>query len=132
MGEYLTDNALFVDGYLDDNAQRDRKRFRSRIYAHTSRRPDAFIAVAYDAANLMASRVDAISQTGHDARLALAQSLSETREFPGVTGPISLLEGGAVGRKALMLTIDGEEIRARRTEQEEATLRQGRGGGDRN
>ncbi|MEC9072812.1 MAG: hypothetical protein VX938_10550, partial [Myxococcota bacterium] len=92
----------------------------------------AFIAVAYDAANLMASRVEALNQNGHEARLALSTALSETREYSGVTGPISLLEGGAVGRKAIMLTIDGEEIRGRRTEQEEAELRHGRGGRRRN
>lgn len=128
MGEYLTDNALFVDGYLDDGAERDRQRFRSRVYARTSRRPDAFIAVAYDAANLMASRIMSVEQTEHDARIELSGSLARTRGFTGVTGPISLLHG-AVGRAALMLTIDGEDIRARRSEAEESDLRRGRSQG---
>ena len=120
LGEYLTNNVLFVDGYVDGPGPGKRDRFRSRFYAAAShlpvgdRRPTTLDAISYDATQLLARHLEGLDGDDHGARLDLASRIGSAGRFHGVTGTIDLTEGEGPGRSPWILTVDGDEIRARR------------------
>ncbi len=80
----------FVDGY--------RKKFGSV--------PDTFAALGYDAARLLA---DAIKRAGQPASSAIRDALAATKDFPGVTGKISIDEHRNASKPVLVIAIkDGK------------------------
>lgn len=134
-GEHLTDNAVFADVWSpDDEAAQD---LQKRFYARFQRRPSAFQAEVWDAAGLLVAAVGEVgdgasadaTRVGVDVRQAILGELGKPRSKLGVTGVIAVLPDGRGGSKivprAHFLTIQGEEIRARLSEDEERALRSG-------
>lgn len=68
--------------------------------------PDALAAVAYDAAYIVA---DAIERAGVPDRAKLRDALASTKNFPGVTGNISMDENRDAIKPAVVLKIVGKE-----------------------
>ena len=63
---------------------------------------NAFAGLGYDAAKLLA---DAISRAGSDDPEAVRMALSETKDFPGVTGSITYPEGTRIPQKGVTIIL---------------------------
>lgn len=122
-GDHLTDNAVFVDGYAHDPDARAHKRFAHRFLAAYGRKPTGLEAVAYDAATLLSAARKVATSTDHSARKAVLDALMSTRHFSGITGRLSLLEGGRLMTRPKLLTVDFDQIRPRLSEPEERAVR---------
>ena len=70
-------------------------RFRARYRSTYQREPDAFAALAYDAARLLLA---ALTQAASAEPAAIRAALLQTRNFPGVTGTITY-DGSQTPRK---------------------------------
>lgn len=68
--------------------------------------PDALAAVAYDAAYLLA---DAIKRAGAPDRAKIRDALASTKNFPGVTGTISIDKNRNAIKPAVVLQVKGNE-----------------------
>lgn len=116
-GEHLTDNAVFADVYVPDDP--DAQDFARRFFLHASRRPTAFHAEVWDATRLLAETLVGLPAD----RLAIRDAFSRPRAYPGATGPLEVLASGQLRPRAHLLTIDGDLIRRRLSEDEERALR---------
>lgn len=86
----------------DPTVQEFIQRFKARFNGRT---PDAMAALGYDAAKILA---DAIQRAGSTDGPALQATLSQTRDFPGVTGTITLDENRNARKPAVVLQIKGK------------------------
>jgi branched-chain amino acid transport system substrate-binding protein len=68
--------------------------------------PDAIAAVAYDAAYIMS---DAIKRAGDTDRVKLRDALATTKNYPGVTGTISIDKDRNAIKPAVVLKVQGNE-----------------------
>jgi len=134
-GEQLTDNAIFVDAFFADPEDPVAAEFVERFQASYRERPTSVHAEIYDAADILAEvvyrvseetdapSIDAVNPLTHAAREDLLKALKSIEGYRGVTGHISLLSSGVAQKDPNLLTIDLEEIRPRRSEQEEIEIR---------
>ena len=122
-GDYLSDNAVFVDAYFHDPDEPEVDRFAKRYYVRHQRRPQAFHAEAHDAAALVAAAVVAIDGADQRVREGTLARLMATRNHAGATGRTSVLPHGGVARAPWLLTLQSDEIRLRGSEEEERELR---------
>jgi len=79
------------------------RKFRARWDGET---PDSIAALGYDAAKLLA---DALARAGTTESAKLRDAIAATRDFPGVTGKITLDEQRNATKSAVILTVkDGK------------------------
>ena len=79
------------------------KKFRTRWDGET---PDSIAALGYDAAQLL---VDALRRAGTTESAKLRDAIATTRDFPGVTGRITIDEQRNATKSAVILTVkDGK------------------------
>ncbi len=79
------------------------KKFRARWDGET---PDSIAALGYDAARLLA---DALQRAGTTGSAKLRDAIAATRDFPGVTGRITIDEQRNASKSAVILTVkDGK------------------------
>ena len=71
--------------------------------AYDGQTPDATAVLAYDAAMVL---FDAIKRAGTDKPQIIRKALSETRDFPGVVGPITIDENRNAIKPAVILRIE--------------------------
>lgn len=122
--ERLTDNAVFAATFVPSTEDTVVGSFLRSFVARHAVPPTPFQAEVFDTASLLfATRT--ISGAGDRQRLRAA--LGAVRNRVGVTGVWTILPDGRVRRTLPVLTIDGELIRPRRSEEEERELR-GSGG----
>jgi branched-chain amino acid transport system substrate-binding protein len=87
----------------DPEVQAFVKRFKARWGAEN---PDAFAALGYDAARVLA---DAITRAGTTAGPKLRDALAETKRFPGITGVTTIDENRDASKPAAIIAIrDGK------------------------
>ncbi|HQG27868.1 MAG TPA: ABC transporter substrate-binding protein [Candidatus Ozemobacteraceae bacterium] len=67
------------------------------------KRPDSFAAHAYDAVYMMARAIE----RGGTIKVGIRDALAATRDFPGVTGPISFNEYNDDGRPVIFAKVTG-------------------------
>lgn len=67
------------------------------------KRPDSFAAHAYDAVYMMARAIE----RGGTSKVGIRDALAATRDFPGVTGPISFNEYNDDGRPVIFARVTG-------------------------
>lgn len=70
--------------------------------------PDALAALGYDAARLL---VDALKRAGTTDRAKLRDAIAATKDFPGVTGKITLDAKRNARKAALILKVEGDKFR---------------------
>ena len=70
--------------------------------------PDSLAACAYDATKLMC---DAIKRAGNTDRDKIRDAIAETKEFPGVTGNITIDAQRNAVKPAVMLQVMGKEFK---------------------
>lgn len=118
--ERLTDNAVFTAAFVPDGEEPAVDAFLRAFYDRHGVRPTSFQAECYDATALLLETV--AGGLARD-RVGLRVSLGEVRNWLGVTGVWTVLPDGRVRRSVPILTVDGEVIRPRLSEEEEAELR---------
>jgi branched-chain amino acid transport system substrate-binding protein len=70
--------------------------------------PDNFAALGYDAANVV---LDAIKRAGSSDSAAIRDALAATRDFPGVSGNITIDAHRNASKPAVILAIKNQEVR---------------------
>ncbi|HHW14859.1 MAG TPA: ABC transporter substrate-binding protein [Firmicutes bacterium] len=100
--EGLATNAFFVDTDPNPKVQAYVKEFEKRAH----RFPNLHAACAYDSMMLLA---DAIKKAGFD-RKAIRDALAKTKNFQGVTGPITFTKVGDVVRKYKILVVENGQF----------------------
>ncbi len=110
-GELLTraaqyaEGAIFVDAYFPGSQQPGAIQFQNRFQAVYGSSPSSMEAIAYDAANIVAS----IMRGGASSRGEIRDRLRGLREFPGVMGKITY-EDGRLTKRLAILTVKGGKI----------------------
>jgi len=79
------------------------KKFKAKFDGRT---PDAMAALGYDAAKILA---EAIKTAGGTDGPALQKALAQTKDYPGVTGVITIDENRNAKKPAVVLQIKGKE-----------------------
>jgi len=81
------------------------KKFKAK---YSDRTPDAMAALGYDTVKILA---DAIKRAGGTDSSALRNAIAETKDFPGVTGVITLDENRNAKKPAVVLEIKGKSYK---------------------
>jgi branched-chain amino acid transport system substrate-binding protein len=102
-GEAL-DNTYFVSHFSAGEPSERTKTFVDAYQEKFGHPPLALAALGYDAMNFLA---DGIRRAGSTEPGALQKALSETADFPGVTGTITLDEDRNPSKSAIVLRVDG-------------------------
>lgn len=123
--EGLTDNSVFVDTFFHDPDDAQVHAFVRGFYARHRRKPNAFQAEVFDAVQLVAQAMKGLERDDHGVREELLAKLLSTKHYRGVTGYMTVLEGGDLMIEPRVLTVDAQEIRLRLSEEEEAHMRRG-------
>ncbi len=118
----VTDNAIFADTWFDAPDDPRSDAFSKRFRAVHGEAPTAFHAEVFDVGAVVADAVVGVAGADHRARGELLRRLLDAAPRPGVTGVIAF-RGGEAAPRPHLLTIDGDRIRRRASEEEEAVLR---------
>lgn len=99
IGGDAVEGAAFPAHFAADDPRPRAREFRDRYVKTYGRDPDAFAALAYDAAGLV---LDGIRRAGSDDPRAVRDALAQTRDFEGATGMLTF-EGGQDPRKEVII-----------------------------
>ncbi|GMV43289.1 MAG: hypothetical protein AMXMBFR64_50050 [Myxococcales bacterium] len=122
--ERTTDNAVFAAPFFPDPSDPRARGFVDAFIARFAVGPTPFEAETYDSVRVL---LDAMARAGGGAdREALRRALRETVGHVGVTGVLSIRPDGTATRLLPVLTVDGDAIRLRGSEDEERAVRGGR------
>lgn len=107
-GEALN-GSFFSNHYSVDNPAPEIQDFVEKFKArYDGSAPDAQAALAYDATHMLAA---AITRAGSEDPKAIRDALAETKDFPGVTGTITLNENRDAVKSAVVLEVrDGSFV----------------------
>jgi ABC-type branched-subunit amino acid transport system substrate-binding protein len=128
-GNSLTDNAIFADAWFGERAAAEGPgSFSRRFEAVARQKPGPFHAEVFDAARLlgvalMGAVATSAAVDAADARRSVLQRLLTASPQAGVTGILAFAAGEPVPRSRL-LTVHGDLLRERVSEEEEAALRE--------
>ena len=104
IGGEAIEGAYFANHYsVDDPAPAVRAFIASYKKAHRAE-PDSIAALSYDAARLLA---DAIRRAGSTEGKRVRDALAETKDFPGVTGAITMDADRNPVKPAVILKVEG-------------------------
>jgi branched-chain amino acid transport system substrate-binding protein len=104
--EYMQ-GAIFLDGFFKDKKSPPVPQFVERFYASFGREPTIFEASTYDSVAIVLNLID----KEHPAsRRAMKDALYRVKEFPGITGPISIQPNREAVRRLTVLTVEGNKI----------------------
>ncbi|MBZ4416569.1 ABC transporter substrate-binding protein [Myxococcus sp. RHSTA-1-4] len=87
LGGSAVDGSYFSNHYSPDNPEPRTQKFIANYKAAYGTVPDAIAALGYDAARVA---VEALKKAPDTSGPALRQALAATKDFPGVTGTLSL------------------------------------------
>lgn len=99
--------SFFVDGYLANAGNAETNRFNNRYRTNYESAPGAIEAISYDAASVVASIMK--EKVGDVSRNEMKELLTQTKNFPGVTGRISV-QNGLFLRPLKILTVNRSTI----------------------
>lgn len=103
IGGSAVNGSYFSNHYSSENTASVVQNFVRAFKARYHEEPDAMAALGYDAAKLLA---DAIRRAGTTEHRALRNAIASTRDFPGVTGTITLNEQRNAVKSAVVLVIE--------------------------
>jgi branched-chain amino acid transport system substrate-binding protein len=104
IGGQAIEGAFFSNHYSPDDPSPRIQDFISRYKARFGAVPDSMAATAYDAAMVAA---DAISRAKAMTGEAIAEAIAATKDFPGVTGVITLDQDHNAVKSAVVLEVKG-------------------------
>ena len=103
IGKSAVNNSYFSDHYSPESKDPKVVKFVADYKAKYGETPDALAAVGYDAAYIM---FDAIKRAGALDRAKLRDALAQTKDFPGVTGTISINKDRNADKKLVIIKIE--------------------------
>lgn len=107
IGQAAVQGAYFSTHYSPKSEDPRVQKFVADYKKRYNEVPDALAAVAYDAGRIM---IDAIKRAGDTDRAKLRDALAETKNFPGVTGNITIDEERNAIKPAVILQVKGSEF----------------------
>jgi branched-chain amino acid transport system substrate-binding protein len=106
IGGDAMNNGFFSNHYSVDNPAPEIRAFVDKFKAKHGDKPDALAALGYDAARVL---IDAIKRAGSAEPKAIRDALAQTKDFPGITGTITLNENRDAVKSAVVLEVkDGK------------------------
>jgi branched-chain amino acid transport system substrate-binding protein len=106
------DGSYYVNHFSADNPKPNVQAFVQAYRQCFGTAPDALAALWYDGARLIA---DAISRAGSADPKKIRDALAATKNFPGVTGSISMDANRNASKPGVVLTIADGQVRMSRT-----------------
>jgi branched-chain amino acid transport system substrate-binding protein len=104
IGGKAIEGSFFSNHYSPDDPSPRIQDFISRFKARYGAVPDSMAATGYDAALVAA---DAINRAKDMTGEAIAQAIAQTKDFPGVTGVITLDQDHNAVKSAVVLEVKG-------------------------
>ena len=106
IGGAAMEGTYFSTHYSPDNPSPEVQHFNRRYQARWGAMPDAWAALGYDSATVLA---DAIARAGSAEPAKIRDALAGTKDFPAVTGRITIDAQRNASKTAVILTIrDGK------------------------
>lgn len=102
------DGSYYVNHFSADNPKPNVQAFVQAYRQRYGTAPDALAALWYDGARLIA---DAISRAGSVDPKRIRDALAATKDFPGVTGSISMDANRNASKPGVVLTIEDGQVR---------------------
>ena len=102
------DGAYYVNHFSADDPKPNVQTFVQAYRQRYGTAPDALAALWYDGARLIA---DAISRAGSADPKRIRDALAATKDFPGVTGSISMDANRNASKPGVVLTIQDGQVR---------------------
>ncbi len=104
IGGTAIEGGYYSNHYAVEEARPEVAEFVKKYQARYGRVPDGMGALGYDATRLL---VDAIGRAGSTDGKAIAKALAETKDFPGVTGSITIDAERNAQKSAVVLEMKG-------------------------
>jgi branched-chain amino acid transport system substrate-binding protein len=101
------DGCYFSNQFSPDDPSSVVQDFGKIYQAKFGVRPDNFAALGYDAARVV---VDAIKRAGSTERAAIRDALAQTKDFPGVSGNITIDSNRNASKPVVVLAIKEDRI----------------------
>jgi len=114
IGKDAVQGAYFSTHYSSESNDPRVKKFVADFKKkYNGESPDALCAIAYDAANLMLAAIKKAGVAGADeaSRQKIRTALAATKDFPGVTGNITLDKERNAIKPAVMVQVKGKEFK---------------------
>jgi branched-chain amino acid transport system substrate-binding protein len=102
------DNCYFTNHYSPDDQRPEVLAFIKDYRAEYGKVPDAMAVLGYDAANVM---VDAIKRAGSAEPAKIRDALATTKDFPAVTGKITLDKDRNARKPIVIVRIQGKDLK---------------------
>jgi branched-chain amino acid transport system substrate-binding protein len=103
LGREAVEDCYFSNHYSKEEERPEIQTFVKTFTEKYKETPDALAACGYDAVRVVA---DALERAGAADRKALRDALAQTKDFPGVTGAITINAQRNAEKKAVVLTIE--------------------------
>ncbi len=101
------ENCYFSNHYSKDDKSERTQTFVKAYNAEYKKAPSGLAALGYDAMKIIAEAI----KTGNSAdREKITEALAKTKNFPGVTGDITIDENRNASKSAVVLQIKGKEF----------------------
>lgn len=113
IGGKALEGSFFTTHYHQDDPSEAVRNFVQKYEERYKYKPDALAALGYDAARVLA---DAIKRAGTTDGPALRDAIAATKNFPGVTGAITLgPDRNPIGKKLVVLEIRNGQLALKAT-----------------
>ena len=107
IGGAALDGCYYSNHYSPEDTRPEVQEFVAKLKAKTGQVPDTMAALGYDAARIL---FDAIKRSPSLGKDDLAKAIGETKDFPGVTGIITLDENRNAQKSAVILQIKDSKV----------------------
>jgi branched-chain amino acid transport system substrate-binding protein len=107
-GGDAVNGCYFSDHMSIDNPSPTVQKFVKAFAAKYGKKPDALAALAYDAANLL---FDAIKRAKAVTPADIRDAIAETKDFPGVTGSITMDADRNASKSAVIIAIKDKQFK---------------------
>jgi branched-chain amino acid transport system substrate-binding protein len=112
IGGTSLDGSYFSNHYSDENQAPEVQEFIKNYKAAYGETPDALAAMGYDAARVLAA---AMNKAATLSPVDVRQELAQTKEFPGVTGKITINDQRNAVKPAVVLKVEGGKFKYQTT-----------------
>lgn len=104
IGKTAINGGYFSNHYTTESTDPAVQKFIADFKAEYNEVPDGLAAMGYDAAKVL---IDALNRATELSPKALRDAIAQTKDFPGVTGKISINEQRNAVKAAVVVQVDG-------------------------
>lgn len=106
IGKQAINGAYYSNHYSTESTEPQVQEFIKKFQAKYNETPDGMAALGYDAAKIL---VAAMERTAEVTPQAIRDELAKTKDFPGVTGKITLNENRDAVKQAVVVQVENEK-----------------------